>query len=456
MIIKPQPVQEKFLKSSADIMLFGSGAGVGKTYALLLDHLRWVEIPEFRGLIVRKSYAQIFEAGGLWDEAKKIFPHFGGKPLLTPKPRFTFPSGAEIYFKYSDSEKKVEDNFQGIQADLISIDEVGTNFTLREVIYITSRLRSMTKIDSYVRMTCNPNPNSFLRQMIDWWLLPDETPDFSKSGVIRYYYLRNNEFIFGDSKKELIDKYAEDDDDNPLSFTFIPARIEDNAALLEKEPKYKQRLRNLSQQDRLALLDGSWATVDNPMALFKHSDINKNRLPTYDHTQAVRIVVAIDPAGSHNKNSDDTGIVVVAMDSNNICYVLEDATDKYTPEKWAEKAINLYDKYQADCIVAEKNYGGEMVENTIRSKARILGKEIKPKLVNASRGKAVRAEPVSLLYSSGEVKHVGYELMELEKEMCNWIPNDQTMKSPNRLDALVWGVTELCITKKRRVRAIVV
>jgi hypothetical protein len=452
MIIKPQIVQEKFLTTPADVALFGGSAGGGKTFASLIDHMRWKDIENYQGLIVRKSYQQIFSAGGLWDEAKKIYPMFGGVPFKTPIPRFVFPSGAQVTFKHSGRVEDVELNFQGIQADVITIDEAANGFTLREILYIQSRLRSMTKLNAYMRMTCNPNANSFLRKMVDWYLLPDETPDFSKSGILRYYLMINGEFVWADHPQELIEKYNR----NPLSFTFIPATLTDNPALLEKEPLYKEKLENLSEQDVLALLKGSWAVVDNPLSLFKQSDINKNRVSKFDHTQAVRIVVAIDPAGSHNKNSDDTGIVVVAMDANNICYVLEDATGKYTPEQWAEKAINLYDKYQADCIVAEKNYGGEMVENTIRSKARILGKEIKPKLVNASRGKAVRAEPVSLLYASGEVKHVGYELMELEKEMCNWIPNDPTMKSPNRLDALVWGVTELCITKKRRVRAIVV
>ena len=98
-----------------------------------------------------------------------------------------------------------------------------------------------------------------------------------------------------------------------------------------------------------------------------------------------------------------------------------------------------------------------MVESTIRSQAKLLGKSyIKPKLVNATRGKAVRAEPVSLLYASGEVAHVGYNLIELEKEMTSWLPNDFNMRSPNRLDAVVWAVTELTLNKVRERRVFVV
>lgn len=453
MIIKPQPVQEKFLQSSADVLVFGSGAGVGKTFSLLVDHLRWTEIPEYRGLIVRKSYSQIFSAGGLWDEAKKIYSNFGAYGIKTPNPRFVFPSGAEVLFKHSNREADVEDNFQGVQADLISIDEAATGFTLREFLYISSRLRSMTNIDSYIRLTCNPNPNSFIRKMIDWYLKDDDTPDFSKSGVVRWYIMENNEFIWADTKQELIDKFKR----QPVSFTFIPAVLEDNQALLKKEPNYKQKLENLSAQDVEALLHGSWAVVDNPMALFKQSDINKYRINAYDYLRAKKIVIAIDPAGTHNKNSDDTGIIVAAVDHNNKCYILQDETGKYTPERWADIAISLYDNYQADCIVAEKNFGGDMVESTIRSQAKLLGRsDIKPKLVNATRGKAVRAEPVSLLYASGEVVHVGYNLIELEKEMTSWVPHDPNMRSPNRLDAVVWAVTELSLNKVRERRVLVV
>jgi len=452
MILQPQPVQERFLSTSADVCVFGSGAGVGKTFASIMDHIRYVNIPEYQGVIIRKSYSQIFSAGGLWDEAQKLLPLFGGVPIKTPIPRFVFPSGAQISFKHSQRSSEVDLNFQGIQADVITIDEAATGFTLREFLYISSRLRSMTTINSYIRLTCNPNPASFIRKMIDWYLLPNDCPDFSKSGVIRYYIMVNGDFIWADTRQEIIDKY----DRKPLSFTFIPAKLEDNQELLKREPGYKEKLQNLGEQDTLALLGGSWGIVDNPMALFKQSDINKYRIAEIDHTQLVRIVVAVDPAGSHNKTSDETGIVAVGMDRNNICYILEDQTGTYTPEQWAAKAIALYDKYQADRIVAEKNYGGDMVESTIKSQARVLGRtDIKPKLVNASRGKHIRAEPVSLLYSCGEVVHVGYDLMELETEMTTWVPLE-TEKSPNRLDAVVWGVAELCLTKKRRVRALTI
>lgn len=152
-----------------------------------------------------------------------------------------------------------------------------------------------------------------------------------------------------------------------------------------------------------------------------------------------RVVVSVDPAVSSNAESDMTGIVVAGMDINGVCYILHDATERYTPEGWAAKAIELYHLYGADRIVAERNQGGEMVRYTFKT----IDETIPIKLVHASRGKFARAEPVSSLYERGRVKHVrGLDL--LEDQMVQWEPLG-SIGSPDRLDAMVWAVTELAL-----------
>jgi phage terminase large subunit-like protein len=152
-----------------------------------------------------------------------------------------------------------------------------------------------------------------------------------------------------------------------------------------------------------------------------------------------RVVVSVDPAVSSNAESDLTGIVVAGMDINGICYILQDATDRFTPEGWAARAIELYNLYGADRIVAERNQGGEMVRYTFKT----IDETIPIKLVHASRGKFARAEPVSALYERGRVKHVrGLDL--LEDQMVQWCPLG-SIGSPDRLDAMVWSVTELAL-----------
>jgi len=154
-----------------------------------------------------------------------------------------------------------------------------------------------------------------------------------------------------------------------------------------------------------------------------------------------RVVVAIDPAATNTDDSDETGIVVAGIDEDGHGYVLEDATMKGTPEQWASKAIQMYKFHEADCIVAEVNNGGDMVEAVIRA----VDENVSYKSVRATRGKVIRAEPVAALYERGKVHHVGV-LKELEHQMTNWQPGQD---SPDRMDALVWALTELMLGEKQ-------
>jgi predicted phage terminase large subunit-like protein len=156
----------------------------------------------------------------------------------------------------------------------------------------------------------------------------------------------------------------------------------------------------------------------------------------------IRIVVAVDPAGTVNKRSDETGIIVVGIARDGRYYVLEDATGKYSPKAWADKAIDLHEHYRADAIVAEKNYGGDMVKTVIDQQLDARNVAARVRIVTATRGKQVRAEPVVGLYEQSNVIHPeGIDLAELEREMLLWVPGEGD--SPNRVDALVWAITDL-------------
>lgn len=183
---------------------------------------------------------------------------------------------------------------------------------------------------------------------------------------------------------------------------------------------------------------------DIPGALWRREDIDEAR-EREAPKDLDRVIVAVDPAASSHEGSDETGIVVVALsrDSDGYArgYVLEDGSLKGTPEEWARRAVSLYRKWEADKIVAEKNNGGEMVESVIKAQDR----SVPVKLVSATRGKVVRAEPISALYEQKRVHHVG-RFDKLEDQMCEFsidnIRNSST-GSPDRVDALVWGLTEL-------------
>lgn len=169
-------------------------------------------------------------------------------------------------------------------------------------------------------------------------------------------------------------------------------------------------------------------------SLLAECEIEKDSVPDLN-----RIVVSIDPAITSNSESDMTGIVVAGVDVNGIAYVLADCTGRYTPQQWAARAVSLFEEYQADRIVAERNQGGDMVRHTLQTES----ETVPVKLVHASRGKMARAEPVSALYEQAKVKHVK-GLNDLEDQMVTWEPLG-SVGSPDRLDALVWAITDLSL-----------
>lgn len=171
-------------------------------------------------------------------------------------------------------------------------------------------------------------------------------------------------------------------------------------------------------------------------ALWKYSMfIYVKTLPEFQ-----RIVVAVDPATTKKKDSDETGIIVEGLGRDGFGYVLDDASGIYSPAEWGAKAVFLYHKWQADRVVGEVNQGGDMVEHVIRT----TDQNVSYKGVRASKGKYTRAEPVAALYEQGRIKHYG-SLVGLETQMTSW--DKRSEDSPDRVDALVWGLTELMLKR---------
>ena len=178
---------------------------------------------------------------------------------------------------------------------------------------------------------------------------------------------------------------------------------------------------------------------DRPDALWSRAMIEAARVASAP--QLVRIAVGIDPPASAREGADACGIVAAGRAEDGVIYVLEDATAKgLGPDGWARRAIALYRRLEADTLVAEINQGGDMVGAVLRN----VDASVPVKTVHATRGKYVRAEPVAALYAQGKVKHVSPPKEELEDQMCDFgLGGLSSGASPDRLDALVWAVTEL-------------
>jgi predicted phage terminase large subunit-like protein len=174
--------------------------------------------------------------------------------------------------------------------------------------------------------------------------------------------------------------------------------------------------------------------LDTPGALWTWAVLDAARAQAAPELR--RVVVAVDPAASSNPDSDETGIVVCGLGADGLYYVLEDVSGIRTPDGWARAAVAAFDRHKADRVVIETNQGGEMAVQTLRTVRPHL--PIEP--VHASRGKQTRAEPIAALYEQGRVRHLP-GLETLEAQLTSWSPAEGS--SPDRLDALVWGLTAL-------------
>lgn len=423
---KPQDgPQTMFLSSPADVVIYGGAAGGGKTFGTILECARYLDVDGFGAVIFRRTIPQITNEGSMWDTSKKVFPYLGGVPNITNL-KWTFPPyGCGVKFAGLEHELDVL-SWDGAQIPLLCFDQL-ESFTKYQFTYMLSRNRTVCGVKPYVRATCNPQPMSWILGLIGWWI--DEKGDAirERSGIVRWFVTVSEEFVTADTKAELLKRFPKL---LPKSFTFIHADLHDNKILTDADPGYESNILAQPEHERARLM-GNWkARREGKMfkwGWFRRCDPDK--VP-----KLVRLGVAVDPSGGSEDHNDEQGIVAVGLGSDGNFYVLGDYSCKLPPLGWASVACNTYENLKAGHVVGEANYGGDMVESNIKT----VNKNVSYEKVTASRGKAVRAEPAASLYENGKVFHVGH-FEELETEMINFDPLSNK-KSPNRMDALVWGI----------------
>ena len=254
--------------------------------------------------------------------------------------------------------------------------------------------------------------------------------DLNPSGTKHWTYRQNVQKLTNDGRRPLVD---------PDDYQFTMMNPKDNAANLD--PKFIKTLENLPERARKRFLEGLYVSeIDG--ALFSLETLERTHVEPKEAPRMMRICVAVDPSGARSpedKRNDAIGIVVAGMGEDGRGYILDDATCLGGPAMWGRIAVDKFYQWGADCIVAEINYGGAMVEHTIRT----ADPTVPYREVTASRGKWIRAEPVSALYEQDRVRHVG-KFIDLEDELSNFSTiGYQGDKSPNRADAAIWALTEL-------------
>jgi len=252
----PQPgPQTEFMNSTADVTIYGGAAGGGKSYAILLSCLKDIDNPRYGAVIFRRTSTQITGEGGLWDEATSLYKHKGGVGVQSPRLTIKFPKGSKITFAHLQYTDTVQD-WDGTQIAVIAFDEL-CHFERSQFMYMASRNRSSSGVRNRIIASCNPDADSFVADLIKWYIDDEGFPIKERSGKMRYYVVLNDEFKWGNSREEVVELYGV----KPTivkSFTFIASSVYDNPIMMEKNPQYEANLNAQGTVQKGRLLHGNW------------------------------------------------------------------------------------------------------------------------------------------------------------------------------------------------------
>ena len=418
-----QKLANKLLGGSAQYVLLRGGSRSGKTFiACRAIAIRAMCAPESRHAIVGFRFNRVKTAVGMDTFPKMLKLCFPEVQVVLDKSDwfFKFPNGSEVWLAGLDdaqrTEKVLGKEFATIlvnEANQVSYDSLGTVITrLAQKCFIKIADEPERELRLKMYLDCNPPKKHH-------WLY------------------------------KLFIKHVNPEDGTPLrnpeDYVEMKMNPRDNAANIGAG--YIRTLENLSAAKRRRFLDGEFGE-SNPNQLFDEDDFERYRILDADELpDMVRINIAVDPAGAddkdkkdqENEKTDPIGIVVTGLGVNGHAYIIEDLTVLAGPKIWGKVATDAYDRHDADVVVGETNFGGSMVKFVIRT----AKPNVPFKKVTATRGKHVRAEPISALYAQGKVHHVGY-MRDLEDELAGMTTHGyEGSASPNRADAAIWGLYDL-------------
>ncbi len=300
-----------------DVVVFGGGAGSGKSYLGAMDFLKHTNDPKFRGLCVRRLTPQINGPGGIFETFLNLHREAYGNKLKIKKRDgiIEYPNGGTISFRHCQYEED-KHSFQGWQISAALLDEV-QQLTESMVIYIMSRLRSEADMKPKMRMTCNPaGKGHWLTNWLEWYLLPSGLPDPDKCGVVRWFTMRDNQMVWGNTKEEL---QKEIPGCTPLSFTFINANVYDNPVLMQRQPEYVAWLEGQDRETKEALLYGNWYVTKQFDSYFKRQNCTIVDMPPLSGKRFRGFDWAGSVPDEVNKDPDYTATVLMSKSGDKYC-----------------------------------------------------------------------------------------------------------------------------------------
>ena len=405
-ILRPQAgPQEKFLATKADIAIDGGAAGGGKTYALLLEPHRHMNVKDYSATIFRKNATQISIDGGLLDESMSIYGFLKNAVFKSsPKPHWIFGGRAKVSFMHIDGDRDLP-KWQGSQICFIGFDEL-CHFEESQFFYMLSSNRSICGVKPYVRATCNPDVDSWVANFISWWIDPETGYAISeRSGVLRYFYRFEGEVQWADSAEELSEKFGVEPE-LCKSVTFIASSVYDNKILLDNDPSYLANLHGLSLVERERLLNGNWKIRPAAGLYFKSE---QTRIVKSVPEDLVAVVRAWDLAATEinlvNKDTDRTAGVLMGRMRNGQYIVLD-------VKRMAANAATVRAMVKSTAATDRSEYccrkisipqdpgqaGKEQAQSYVRE---LAGFNVKTKVITGD--KVIRAEPLAAQWQIGNI-----------------------------------------------------
>lgn len=433
--LRPQAgPQTEFLSTDADIAIYGGGAGGGKTFALVMETLRHMYHATFSTVIFRKTYREIMNPGGLWDEANFVYRHLpeAERPrMLQTDLRADFPSGATVKFAHLQHEKNKYD-WQGSQIGLIGFDEL-THFTKSQFFYLLSRARdAKTDIEPYIRATTNPDAASWVKEYIAPWVdtrwrekeanharMEDRPAILPESGQILYVRTEGDgySYLLESQWEELADDHP--DKDEYKSLTFIRSLVTDNKILLEKDPAYVKNLKQLPLVERERLLNGDWDIEKGDMLFHRDwfptiriEDLPDDLSPPIRYWDLASTDRKEAEKAGNNRACYTAGVLLAQSKKTKVVYILDITRVQYNPTRLRDLIVETahWDRDRwGESLGQTKIYmeqepgasGRDVIDAYSRELAGFVFEGDLP-----SGNKTTRAEPVSSAAERGLVKVV--------------------------------------------------
>lgn len=444
--LSPQSeAQRRFLNCKSDLVIYGGGAGSGKSFQALMLPLKYIKDKNFRAIFLRESSPQLNQAGGLWSEAQQMYRPFGAKFKSHPKMVAEFPSGATIEFRALGSDKEIY-NFDGSAVSLACFDE-GQNHTEVQIRYLESRIRSKAKGPHQLIITCNPKRDSYLLQFVEPYLDEEGVPRPELWAKERFYGAYNGVIVTAWTKEDLLEKYP---GISAQTYTFLAATIRDNPIMKKLNPAYVARLENLKRVERARLLEGSWYARESTSGVFK-----KDWVEMIDHppTNVIARVRGYDTASSlpseATPNPDWTAGVLVSRTTDGF-YVVEHV-ERY------RALVNGVLENMVNTDIKDKQYAGDVTVVIPKDPAASgaianvffvqylseRGCFVKTEVVSGHRTKARNFQPFCALAEAGLVKVVRGDWNETFFSELEDFEDGNRQQKDDQVDALSSAVKQL-------------